>query len=208
MDEPSDVEISPLDFAPQLSDLAAVQALDGVDADPHIDPADAVSPVVENVHFEPLRDTPVHSFHEDPAPHEDVADVSVPEPVPSVDTSSVDIPAPTDTSVTVQLSARPVRDRRPPGYLQDYVTFAHTEKQHCVYSLRVDDAIAARGEQVVMNSINGEFASLYIEMKALEPCFTSDKCLPLHLVLTEKYDAKQTFDKMKASIVIGDTGTD
>ena len=39
--------------------------------------------------------------------------------------------------------------------------------------------------------------------KALEPCFTSDKCLPLHLVLTEKYDAKQTFDKMKARIVIG-----
>ena len=72
-----------------------MQALDGVDADSHIDPADALSPVVENVHFEPLRETQVQS------PHEDVADVSVPEPVPSVDTPSVDIPAPADTSVTV-----------------------------------------------------------------------------------------------------------
>ena len=61
---------------------------------------------------------------------------------------------------TAHLHARPVRDRRPPGYLQDNITLAHTESQHCVYNLRVDDAIAARGEQVVMNSINGEFARL------------------------------------------------
>ena len=151
LDEPSDVEVSPLDFAPQLSDLAAVQELDGVDADSHVDPTDALSPKVENVHFETLRETQLQSPDEDPARYEDVADVSVPEPVPTVDIPSL---------VTVQSSARPVRDRRPPGYLQDNITLAHTESQHCVYNLRVDDAIAARGEQVVMNSINGEFARL------------------------------------------------
>ena len=103
----------------------------------------------------------------------------------------------------MQTSERPVRDRRPPTYLQDCVTLAHTESHQYVYNLNDKDAIAARGEHAVMDSIVNEFASLFIEMKAVEPCFTDEHTLPLHLVRTEKFDAKQTFDKMKARIVIG-----
>ena len=36
-----------------------MQVLDGVDAHSHVDPTDALSPMVENVHFEPLRETQV-----------------------------------------------------------------------------------------------------------------------------------------------------
>ena len=216
LDDPTDVEDSASDFAPQLSDLAAVQALDGVDADTHIDPPDVLSPVVETSHIEPLRETRVQPLHDHSVVHEDTADDSLPElvgeeeddtptvsPLAPADTPVTVHSAPADPLVTAQPSARPTRDRRPPKYLQDYITLAHTDPPHYVYNLSVKDAIAARGEQTVMNSINDEFASLYIEMKALDPCFTNEHALPLHLVLTEKFDAKQTFDKMKARIVIG-----
>ena len=88
-----------------------------------------------------------------------------------------------DSSVKVQTSRRFIRDRRPPKYLQDYITLAHTDCQNYV------DAIAGRGEQAVMDSIDNEFASLYIEMKAVEPCFTDEHKFRLHLFITGKFDA-------------------
>jgi hypothetical protein len=40
-------------------------------------------------------------------------------------------------------------------------------------------------------------------MKALVPCFSHSPKMPLHLIISEKFNAKQEFERVKARIVIG-----
>ncbi len=72
-----------------------------------------------------------------------------------------------------------------------------------VYNLSITEASVAHGPQVVENAIKDELRSLITETKALEPCFTKEKQLPMHLILVHKYDTNSVFVKTKARLVIG-----
>ena len=72
-----------------------------------------------------------------------------------------------------------------------------------VLNLSIADACLEFGPKAVEDAILSEIHSLIADTQAIEPCKSSTQQLPLHLILTHKYDAHGNYVKTKARIVIG-----
>jgi hypothetical protein len=67
----------------------------------------------------------------------------------------------------------------------------------------MSEVIKTRGQDAATDALNSEFSSPYDIMKALVPCFSHSPKMPLHLIISEKFNGKQEFERVKARIVIG-----
>ena len=129
-----------------------------------------------------------------------------PQPAPAVarKTRQPQAIIPTDRLTRSMTAALPAKKAHVPVYAKSYQVCAQYEARfEIALQLTIKEASDAHGAEVVEAAILDEIRSLVTDTSALEPCFTSERQLPMHLLLKAKFLADASFDKYKARIVIG-----
>ena len=185
---------------PTLIDLADHQDFDDEFLDEHL-----VPDVLDDVLFIPAPLDPVVPAVLPPAP------VVVDDPILFHQEPIAPVVVMDDEPVPAPEPARAARKPRVPRVAKptDRVTRSMTARNAPpvndapVFNLTIAEASIDHGSEVVTAAIKDELRSLVEDTRALVPCFTREKQLPMHLLLKHKYNAEQVFEKCKARLVIG-----
>ena len=179
---------------PTLIDLADHQGFDDEFLDEHLVPDVADDslflPAAQLAPPPAIELPPAHQRQEPIEPADNVLDAPPPAPLhrppvarkPRVPRAAL----PTDR-VTRSMSARNALPAADPS----------------AFNMTISEAAIEHGPEVVKTAIMDELRSLIEDTRAVVPCFTSEKQLPMHLLLKHKYNAGQVFEKCKARLVIG-----